>query len=119
MRQTQLGTPEKPVRVNFDETTKYRWLFVKVDYTQHTLIEALEKQEAERLELDAYTQQGTNLGYGECKLRFPSRARRLAGCYVTLVARPGAFRHRRGRSTLDLYATEVKVIHRPWWSWCL
>ena len=119
MRQIQLGTPEKPVRVNYDETTKYRWLFVKVDYTQHTLIEALEKQEAERLHTDIHIRQGTNLGYGECKLRFPSRARRLAGCYVTLGVRPGAFRHRRGRSTLGLYATEVKVVNRPWRSWRL
>ena len=118
MPHIQLGTPEKPVRVNYDETAKYRWLFVNVDYTQHTLIEALDRQEAERLQTDIYTRQGTSLGYGECKLRLPSM-RRLAGCYVTLVVRPGVFRHRRGRSTLDLYATEVKVIHRPWWSWCL
>ena len=92
---------------------------MNVDYTQQTLIEAMERREADRLQTDIHIRQGTNLGYGECKLRLPSNARRLAGCYVTLVVRPGAFRHRQGRSTLGLYATEVRVVHRPWWSWCM
>jgi hypothetical protein len=83
------------------------------------LIEALESQEAERLQTDIHIRRGTSLGYGECKLRLPSNSRSLAGCYVTLVVRPGAFRHRHGRSTLDLYAADVQVIRRPWWTWCL
>ena len=115
----QLGAKENPVRANCDTVYRYRWIYVKVDYTQQTLIEALENQEADRLLEDFNIERGTNLGCGECKLRFPSSSRSLAGCYVTLVVRPGAFRHRRGQSTLDLYATEVQVIRRPWWTWCL
>ena len=115
----QLGTKDNPVRVNCDVTNHYRWIYVRVDYTQRTLIEALESQEADRLLSDIYVTKGTNISCGECKLRFPSNARSLAGCYVTLVVRPSAFRHRRGHSTLDLYATDAQVIHRPWWTWCL
>ena len=115
----QLGTKESPVRVNCEVTNNYRWIYVRVDYTQRTLMEALESQETERLLSDVYVTTGTNLGHGECKLRYPSNSRSLAGCYVTLVVRPGAFRHRRGQSTLDLYATDAQVVHRPWWTWCL
>ena len=115
----QLGTKEKPVWVNCDVANHYRWLYVKVDFTQQNLIEVLEMQEADRLLEDFNITRGTNVSHGEVKLRLPSNSRSLAGCYVTLVVPPGPFRHRRGRSTLDLYATEVQVFRRPWWTWCL
>jgi hypothetical protein len=114
----QLGSKEKPVRVNCDVANHYRWLYVKVNYEQQQLIDALEMQEGDRLLQDFNIDRGANLSLNEVKLRFPSNSRSLSGCYVTLTVKPGPFRHRRGRSTLDLYATDVRVVHRPWWSWC-
>ena len=107
------------MRVNCDVTNHYRWLYVRVGYTQRTLIEALESKEADRLLSDIYVTKGTNVSCGEVKLRYPSNAWCLASCYATLVVRPRAFRHRRGHSTLDLYATDVQVVRRPWWTWRL
>ena len=57
-----LGTPEKPVRVTYDLITNYRWIYVKVDYTQHSLIEALESRELDRRSTNLRVTQGTNLG---------------------------------------------------------
>ena len=119
MAAIQLGSKEKPVRVNCDASNHYRWLYVKVNYEQQQLIDALEMQEGDRLLQDFNIDRGTNLNLGEVRLRFPSNCRSLSGCYVTLTVRPGPFRHKRGRSTLDLYATEVQVIRRPWWTWCI
>ena len=113
------GTKEDPVRVNCDVSNQYRFLYVKVDYAQQQLIDELEMQEGDRLLQDFNIDRGTNLSHGEVRLRFPSTSRSLAGCYVTLTIKTGPFRHRRGRATLDLYATEVQVIRRPWWTWCL
>ena len=115
----ELGTREKPVRVTCDLTTNYRYIYVKIDYTQQELIETLENNEYGRLARNLYVEKGTNLAYGEVRLRFSSKSRSLAGCDVTCVVRPGAFRHGRGRSTLDLYATDLKVVQRPWWTWCI
>jgi hypothetical protein len=112
----QLGTKEEPVRVNCDVSDRYRYLYVRVNREQQQLIDALETQEGERLQ--DFNDRGTNLLWNEVRLRFPSTSRSLAGCYVTLEIRPGAFRHRRGQTTLDLYAANVQVIRRPWWTWC-
>ena len=114
-----LGTKENPVRINCDIWSQYRFLYVKVDHAQQQLIDELEMQEGERLLQDFKIDRGTNLIHNEVKLRFPSTTRSLAGCYVTLTIKTGPFRHRRGRATLDLYATEAQVIRRPWWTWCL
>ena len=115
----ELGAQEKPVRVTCDRATNYRHIYVKVDYTQQELIEALENNEYGRLARNLLAERGTNLVYGEVRLRFSSRSRSLAGCDVTCVVRPSAFRHGRGRSTLDLYATDLKVVRRSWWTWCI
>ena len=113
-----LGTREKPVRVNCDVTSQHRWIYVEVDYEQHQIIDALEMQEGDR-QLHNFGDRGANLAWGEVKLRFPSHSRNIGGCYVTLKVKPGPFRYTRGRATLDLYATEVQVIRRPWWTWCI
>ena len=114
----QLGTKEEPARVNCDVSDHYRLLYVSVNHEQQQLIDALEMREGERLQ-DFNTDHGTNLIWTEVKLRYPSTSRSLAGCYVTLGIKPGPFRHRRGQATLDLYAVDVQVIRRPWWTWCL
>ena len=114
----QLGTNEEPVRVNCDVSNHYRWLYVKVNHEQQQLIDALEMWEGDRLQ-DFNTDHGTNLCWNEVNLRHPSTSRSLAGCYVTLGIKPGPFQHRRGQATLDLYAVDVQVIRRPWWTWCL
>ena len=44
----QLGSKEKPARVNCDVTTYCRWLYGKVNYEQQQLIDALEMQEGDR-----------------------------------------------------------------------
>ena len=115
----ELGTREKPVRVTCDLTTHYRHISVKISPQQHEQIEALESDEHLRLARNLYVERGTNLAYGERKLRFSLRSRRLAGCDVTLIVKPSAFKHGRGRSTLDLYATDLKVVRRPGWTWCV
>ena len=107
------------MRATCDVTVRYRWIYVRVDYTQRSLIAALESREMDQMLTSLRITKGTNLAFGECKLRFPSNMRSLAGCDVTLVVRPGAFRFHRGKSTVELYAAEVKVIRRPWWAWCV
>ena len=62
----QLGTKEKPVRVNCDVSNHYRWLYVKVDYVQQQLIDALEMQEDDRLLQDFNIDRGTNLSWSNC-----------------------------------------------------
>jgi len=114
----QLGTKEEPVRVYCDASDRYRWLYVRVNRQQQEIIEALETKEGERLQ-GFNIDQGTNLCWNEVKLRYPTVSRSLAGCYVTLGIRPGPFRHKNGRATLDLYAVDVKVVRRPWWTWCI
>jgi len=112
----QLGTKEDPVRVNCDVSDKYRYLYVRVNREQQQLIDALEMQENERLQ--DFNERGTNLMWNEVRLRYPMISRSLSGCDVTLGIRPGPFRHRRGQTTVDLYAVDVQVIRRPWWTWC-
>ena len=112
-----LGSKEKPVRVNYDVTNQHRWIYVKVDYEQQQIIDA-EMQEGDR-QIHNFGDRGTNLVWGEVRLRYPSRSRNVGGCYVTLKVKPGPFRYNRGRATLDLYAIEVQVIRRPWWTWCI
>ena len=119
MTTIQLGSKEKPARVNCDVATHYRWLYVKVNYEQQQLIDALEMQEGDRLLQDFNIDRGTNLSCNEVKLRYPSNSRSLAGCYVTLQVKQGPVRHRHGRATLGLYAVDVQVIRRPWWTWCI
>ena len=113
----QLGTKEEPVRVNCDVLDKYRYLYVRVNREQQQLIDALEMQENERLQ-DFNADRGTNLMWNEVRLRYPMVSRSLSGCHVTLGIKPGAFRHRRGQATIDLYAVDVQVVRRPWWTWC-
>ena len=115
---TQLGTKENPVRVTCDVSNNYRWLYVKVDHEQQQLIDALEMREGDRLQ-DFNTDHGASLCWSEAKLRYPSTSRSLAGCFATLGIKPSPFRHHRGRATLDLYAVDVQVFRRPWWTWCL
>ena len=91
----QLGSKEKPVRVNCGMANHYRWLYVKVNYEQQQLIDALEMQEGDRLLADFNIDRGTNLSLNEVKLRYPSNSRSLAGCYVTLTVKPGP--HKRGK----------------------
>ena len=118
MAAIQLGSREKPVRVSCDTAAQYSWIYVKVNYEQQQLIDTLEMQEGDR-QLQNFNDRGTNLAWGEVRLRYPSNSRSLAGCYVTLKVKPGPFRYNRGRATLDLYATEAQVIRRPWWTWCI
>ena len=113
-----LGSREKPVRVNCDVTNQRRCLYVKVNSEQQQIIDALEMQEGDR-QLQNFGDRGTNLAWGEARLRYPSNSKNLGGCYVTLKAKPGPCRYSRGRATLDLYAVEVQVIRRPWWTWCI
>ena len=61
----QLGAKENPVRVNCAIASHDRWPYVKVNYTQQNLIEALENQEADRLLEDFNITRGTNLSCGE------------------------------------------------------
>ena len=90
-----------------------RYIYVKVDEIQRSQIEALECLELDRATL-RYMQKASNVHKGECKLRLPSKTRGLTGCKVTLVIRPGAYRHSRGKISVDLFATQVHVVHRPW-----
>ena len=55
MATIQLGSKEKPVRVNCDTANHYRWLYVKVNYEQQQLIDTLEMQEGDRLLQDFKT----------------------------------------------------------------
>jgi hypothetical protein len=57
--------------------------------------------------------------FRECKLRVPQCAKNLSGCDVSLVVRPGTFRHRRGRTVVDLFAHEIQVVRRSWLGWCV
>ena len=94
----QLGSKEHPVTVTCNVSTPFRsrYIYVRIDEVQRSQIEALECLELDRLTPPHYTQKGTNVYNGECKLRLPSKAYSLAGCKVTLVVRPGMFRHSRG-----------------------
>jgi hypothetical protein len=113
-----LGTKEAPVRVNCDVTDHHRWLFVRLNPEQQKIIDALEMREGDR-QLYSFADRGSNVNWGEVRLRFPSRGRNLYGCYITAKVNTGAFRYTRGQATLDLWASEVKVVRRPWWTWCI
>ena len=114
----ELGTREKPVRVNCDVSSYHRWIYVRLDPEQQQIIDALEMHEGDR-QLYSFADRGSNVAWGEVRLRFPNHGRSLQGCYVTAKVNTGPFRYTRGRATLDLFATEVRVVRRPWWTWCI
>ena len=61
----------------------------------------------------------SNVQDRECKLRLASKNYNLIGCRVTLLARRGSLRFRRGRAVVDLQAEGLVVVRRSWYWWCL
>ena len=110
---------EHPVRVSYDTYDRghYRYIVVQLSEAQSCRIEALEANELQRLHAIQNTEKASNIYFRECRLHVPKRVRNLNGCMITLVVRPGPFRNRRGRTVVDLFANDIKVIRRTWFCW--
>lgn len=111
-----LGTKEKPLKVVCDSRARYyyRFIYVALDEDQCHQIRELERGELQRLDPIHNGTKESNVHWGECKLRVPRSHYDLTGCRATLNVVPGPFRHRKGRTVVDLFATEVKVVS---WGW--
>ena len=112
-----LGSKEKPLKVVCDSRAKYyyRFIYVAVDDDQAHLIRDLETRELQRLDPIHNSTKASNIHWGECKLRIPRSNFDLTSCHITTTIVPGPFRNRRNRTTVDLFATDIKVVK---WGWC-
>ena len=115
----ELGTTENPLIVTCDVTEgRYRYIYIKVDDAQNAQIDALECVELDRLSPVEHTERGTNVHYGECKLRVVTKYRNLTGRKVICMVQPSAIRRVKGRYCVDLCATTVRVVGRVY-CWCI
>ena len=116
----EIGTEEQPAIVTCDVTEgRCRYIYVKVpDSSQLSALEELEYMELSRLSPIVNASMGSNVHWGECRLRILAKSRDLTGRKVICKIRPGAIKHIRGKYRVDLYATSIEVVGRVF-CWCL
>ena len=115
----EVGTEEQPTIVTCDVTEgRCRYIYLKVpDTSQLSALEELECTELSRLAPIANASMGSNIHWGECRLRILTISRDLMGRKVICRVRPGAIKHIRGKYRVDLHAASVEVVGRVY-CWC-
>ena len=118
----QLGSKGKLLKVLCDDASaRPRYFYVKLDEEDCQKIRQLEHHELDKITFAG--DRASNVVGTTCNLRFPHGTEpwlSLQGCKVTVDVDIGRFRRgRRGYVLVDLLASKVQLVRRPWYWPCV